>query len=577
MCGIVGIISSKVMDVKDDVLMKLKNLEYRGYDSVGFAARDGTVKKNVGSISDFMEKLEPKKSSMVISHTRWATHGGVTNANAHPHFDEKKEVFCVHNGILENYEEMKRRLEKKGYRFSTDTDSEVVPAYFKRKLDDEISMLEACKDFMNEARGTFAILVFVKNSDVMYALKRDSPLALGIYDSTCILASDIYAFSEKTDEAIFFEDDEFASISPGKAVFFDRNGREIKKEKKKFGSLQKPESKSKFKHFMIKEIMEQPETAQRILSSLETTQNKNLHELIKLIARTKRLVFIGAGTSYHASLIGVFALKKVGVESHTIIASEFESFQLVDRNTLVIAISQSGETMDVVSVLKEIKKTGAKIASLVNVPFSTVQRLSDCSIDIMAGQEVAVASTKAFTNQVLVLLRLAEELGYDINLRKVKDNIKKTIKTNKERIIALADEIYQKADMFVLGRGVSYPTAREIALKLKEVPYVHAEGMMGGELKHGTIALIEKGTPVISLIPNHNEEMISNTKEVEARGARTIVISNTNGDLSVPPCGNEEFSIYASIIGHLLSYYIGLKRGCPIDKPRNLAKSVTVK
>lgn len=577
MCGIVGLVSSKPFSVEKDVLLNLKNLEYRGYDSVGYATSKGRVQKEVGSIDNFMKKIGDEKATLAISHTRWATHGGVTKINAHPHYDEKKEIFCVHNGIIENYQEIRSQLENKGYHFHTETDSEVIPIYFKSKLDSDVSAIDACRDFLQDIRGTFAVLLFIKDSDVIYALKRDSPLALGKFKDKTMIASDIYAFSEQSNEAIFFEDDEFAVVKADSTIFYNKAGKQIKKEKKVFGDLQKPEDKKDFEHFMLKEILEQPETSQRILKSLDTTQNKQLHEFIKLIARTKRLVFIAAGTSYHASLIGVFALKKVGVESHTIIASEFESFQLVDRNTLVIAISQSGETMDVVTVLKDIKKKGAKIASLVNVPYSTVQRLSDSSIDIMAGQEVAVASTKAFTNQVLVLLRLAQELGFDIDLTKISANIKKTISDNTKKIKQLADEIYEQKDIFVLGRGVAYPSAREIALKLKEVPYVHAEGMMGGELKHGTIALIEKNTPVISLIPNHNAEMISNTKEVEARGARVIVISNTDGELSLPRCGDEEFSIYACVLGHLLSYYIGLKKGCEIDKPRNLAKSVTVK
>jgi glucosamine--fructose-6-phosphate aminotransferase (isomerizing) len=345
-----------------------------------------------------------------------------------------------------------------------------------------------------------------------------------------------------------------------------------------FAWSRKEETKEAFEHYMIKEIKEQPLVSERLIQSLDTTQRDKLEQLASMVKTARRVVFLACGTSYHASLIGCFLLNQSGVEAHTIIASEFESFLLVDKETLVIAISQSGETMDVVSVIKNIKKTGAQFAAVVNVPYSTIQRLSDISIEILAGQEICVAATKSFTNQLIMLFALAQKLGFsDIDLRSLPGKIQQTMDLNEEFIKKLAEDLYQKEHIFVLGRGISYPQAREIALKLKEIPYIHAEGMMAGELKHGTIALVEQGTPVISLIPNNNPDMISSTKEVEARGARTIIISNTNGELKIPPCCNAEFAIYSGIIGHLLSYYIAKLRGCAIDKPRNLAKSVTVK
>ncbi|MEM4397462.1 MAG: SIS domain-containing protein, partial [Candidatus Woesearchaeota archaeon] len=268
---------------------------------------------------------------------------------------------------------------------------------------------------------------------------------------------------------------------------------------------------------------------------------------------------------------------KCNINAQAIIASEFEHFVVADKDSLVIAISQSGETMDVIEALKYAKKNNAKIASIVNVPYSTIQRMSEISLNIAAGQEICVAATKSFVNQVTLLLRIAQEFGFKINLENLPEKIEKTLSL-KEEIKKIADSIYDKKDIYILGRGLSYPVAREIALKIKEISYIHAEGMMGGELKHGTIALIEKGTPVISLISNKDYAMLSNTKEVEARGAKTIKITNElEGNLKVETDNDGKFGILSAIIGQLLTYYIALKKGLPIDKPRNLAKSVTVK
>jgi glucosamine--fructose-6-phosphate aminotransferase (isomerizing) len=360
--------------------------------------------------------------------------------------------------------------------------------------------------------------------------------------------------------------------------FFDKNGKPVEKQVMEFTWSRKEETKEEFEHYMLKEIKEQPLVSERLIQSFDTIQKDQLDKLAEMVKTARRVVFLACGTSYHASLVGCFLLNHLGMEAHTVIASEFESFMLVDEDTLVIAISQSGETMDVVTVLKHIRETGARFAAIVNVPYSTVQRLSDLSIEILAGQEICVAATKSFTNQLIILFALAQKLGFkDIDLGSLPGKIQETIDLNEEYIIKLAEDLYEKEHIFVLGRGISYPQAREIALKLKEIPYIHAEGMMAGELKHGTIALIEDGTPVISLVPNNNPDMSSSTKEVEARGARTIIISNTNGELKIPPCCDAEFAIYSGIVGHLLSYYIAKLRGCSIDKPRNLAKSVTVK
>jgi glutamine---fructose-6-phosphate transaminase (isomerizing) len=584
MCGIVGIIQKKPFSVRERLLKTLQRLEYRGYDSVGFATKEGTVKKQIGEIGAFIQNLERDyETNLGIAHTRWATHGGVTQLNAHPHFNNDPHIFVVHNGIIENSNEIKAELQKKGVVFLSQTDSEVIPHFIDDQKKAGKSTVEAIQALMQRIEGTFAILIFEKDTDTLYALKRDSPLALGIADEGYILGSDIYAFSDQTNKAIFFDDDEFAIITADSYTFYNENGEEIQKKIQEFEWTQKEESKEEYDHFMMKEIKEQPYVAKRLLDSFETTQKDKLNKFIILLKEYKKIVFVASGTSYHASLVGCILLNKLGYQARANIASEVETFLKFDNETLVIAISQSGETMDVITPLKNAKAVGAKIASIVNVPHSTIQRLSDISLEVLAGQEVCVASTKAYTNQIVTLLKIAQMLGHNgMKITKIPDRIEETIDSTEEQIKKIAKEIQDKRDIFVLGRAISYPMAREIALKFKEVAYVHAEGMMGGELKHGTIALIEQGTPVISLIPNNDPAIRSSTKEVEARGAAVIAITNTdlqNGytELRVPASDDAEFAIYCCIVGHLLSYYVALLKGCSIDKPKNLAKVCTVR
>ncbi len=584
MCGIVGVIEKKKFSVKNKVLRALQRLEYRGYDSVGFVTKEGIVKKQVGSIAGLLQNMEKDyETTLAIAHTRWATHGGVTQLNAHPHFNNDAQLFVCHNGIIENYQEIKAALQKKGVIFLSQTDSEVIPHFLEEKLRAGKSMKEAIQLLMEEVKGTYAILLFEKEKNTLYAVKKDSPLALGIRKDGFTLGSDIYAFSDETDKAIFFEDNEFAIITAEKYQFYNKEGEEIEKNIQIFEWTTEEEEKQQFEYYMIKEIKEQPAVARRLLNSFATTQKAQLEKFVALMKDYKKIVFVASGTSYHAALIGCILLNRIGYNTRANIASEIETFVRFDKDTLVIAISQSGETMDVIIPLKNAKAAGAKIASIVNVPYSTIQRWSDISLEVLAGQEVCVASTKAYTNQVILLLKLAHELGHNsMELDKIPERIEQTIDHNEEQIKQLAEKIQTQKDIFVLGKTISYPMAREIALKLKEISYIHAEGMMAGELKHGTIALIEQGTPVIALIPNKNQEMLSSTKEVEARGAAVIAITNEPlesqyTEILVPKSDDAEFAIYSCIIGHLLSYYIAKLRGLEIDKPRNLAKSVTVK
>ena len=579
MCGIVGIISKKEFSVKNDLLKSLKKLEYRGYDSAGFATKEGIIKKAIGHIGPFIDTVIDSKTTVAISHTRWGTHGGITEINAHPHANKEKTIIALHNGIIENYLEMKNDLEQQGYSFISQTDTEIIPHFFDYYVNKKKqTMHQAIQEFFKQVHGTFAILLLLKDQNILYALKRDSPLVLGIANDRFIFASDIYAFSNVTNKAIFFEDNEYAIATKDNYEFYNAKGEQLNKQIIEFSWTQIEEEKQHYPHYMIKEIKEQPMASQRLIHSFDTMQKEKMETFVNLIKSKKHIIFIACGTSYHASLIGAILLSKYGINCRANIASEAESFVQYDKDTLCIAISQSGETMDVITELKRAKQAGATIGSIVNVPYSTLQRFSEVSLEILAGQEICVASTKAFTNQVIVLLELARRMGYAIDMKAISKKITQTINDNEEKTKQLAQLLSTKKDIFVLGKGISYPIAREIALKLKEIDYIHAEGMMAGELKHGTIALIEEGTPVISLIPNDNKDMFSATKEVEARGAKAIIISNNKGkgDLIVPESDPAEFAIYACIVGHLLSYYIGVLLNVSIDKPRNLAKSVTV-
>lgn len=574
MCGIIGMVSKNNFS-SNDVIKMLKRLEYRGYDSFGIATDTGLFEKEVGEI----RPVRSNECNLAILHTRWATHGGVTKTNAHPHTDCSGSIFLVHNGIIENYLELKKNLQ--GHNFVSETDTEVIAHYFEEKLKTK-PMKEAMVDFMKEAEGTFAVVMMIKGDRNLYAFKRGSPLSMGLLSGGNILASDIYAFSDKTDKAIFFNEDEFAIVNENGYEFYKFNNDALELISRDIVTVKwtRGEEQKKYDHYMIKEIYEEPAAVERLLNSLEAEQSANLEKLKELITAAKRIVFVASGTSYHAALLGVYFLNKAGIEAHAVIASEFRNFYLVDDKTLIIAVTQSGETMDVIDALHGMKAKGAKIASLVNVPYSTIQRMSNVSLNIEAGQEICVAATKSFVNQVVVLTYIASLFGYEKDFSKVPEGIRQVF-SEEGKIKNIAKSLKNEKDIYVIGRGYLYPVAREIALKIKEISYIHAEGMMGGELKHGTLALIENGTPVIALIDN-KPEIISNVMEIKARGGRIIAVTNQDDErfaesIKIPAKNKFLFSVEASVAGQLLTYYIAKEKGLPIDKPRNLAKSVTVK
>ncbi|RLJ02446.1 MAG: glutamine--fructose-6-phosphate transaminase (isomerizing) [Candidatus Aenigmatarchaeota archaeon] len=572
-CGIVGYIGTD--EAFPLIIQSLEKLEYRGYDSAGVALLGSDIKvvKVVGGIDKLKNKI--LEGRVGIGHTRWATHGGVSERNAHPHLSCDGEIAVVHNGIIENWEELKEEL--RNHKFVSETDTEVVAHFLEERLGKGLSMEEALKELKSRLKGTYALVILKKGDDRIYALKKDSPLVLGILESGFMLASDIYAFSDKTNKAIFFEDGEHAIIRRNEYRFFDSENRVVEKRIENFSWSSGKEEIGNFEHYMLKEIHEEPNAVRRLLLSLRTDQREKLEALKKLMETKRKVMFVASGSSYFASLLGVYFLHRAGIESQTLIASEFHNYERVNGDTLVIPISQSGETMDVLDAVKLSKRKGAEIVSIVNVPHSSIQRESRFSLEIKAGQEVCVAATKTFINQVVLLMELASLFGYRAELDTLPQEIEHVIKSNEKTIRKLARRLKDKNDIYIIGRGVTYPVAREIALKLKEIAYIHAEGMMGGELKHGTLALIEEGVPVISLIPSKDDEVMSNVIEVESRGAMSIRISPESKEFKIPQTNSGKFAVFSVVLGQLLAYYIAKERGLPIDKPRNLAKSVTVK
>ncbi len=575
MCGIIAYTGSR--DAGDIVLDGLEKLEYRGYDSSGIVTLDGgefDIAKAADEIGTLRaEHAVPEDGGIAVGHTRWATHGGATTANAHPHTSCGGRFAIVHNGIIENHAELKDALDD--HDFTSETDSEVIAHYLEERIAGGASPADAIESFLAAAEGAMAAVVVDRDTGRLYGFRRGSPLAVGMGDGEWFIASDADAFSEYTRHVVFLEDEEYVILDTGPEFYRAGTG-PVEKEGQELGAAQVDAGKQGYEHYMLKEIEEQPQVLHRLQNSLDTAQQEELQRFRELVAENEKVIFTAAGTSYHASLLGVYYLQKAGVEAQTLIASEFQNYERVDEDTLVVAVSQSGETRDTLDAIEYSREEGADIAAVLNAPHSSIARESDVALTVEAGKEKCVAATKTFTATVLALIRLADELGYDADTAEVAQKIQATIEENRDTVRALAERFAEDDDMYIIGRGSTYPVAREIALKLKEVPYVHAEGMMGGELKHGTLALIEDGTPVFALVPGHDDEIRSNVSEIEARGGEVIEISPESGDIELPN-GDDAYPLLATTVGFLLAYELGRERDCPIDKPRNLAKTVTVR
>ncbi|MFH1240053.1 MAG: glutamine--fructose-6-phosphate transaminase (isomerizing) [Candidatus Diapherotrites archaeon] len=600
MCGIVGYRGFR--NASEIVVSGLKSLEYRGYDSWGIAIRENgktIIRKNIGEISkaDFSELPESK---IAIGHTRWATHGGVTDFNAHPHSDSKNEITVVHNGIIENYSELRNELKLKNHVFKSDTDTEVIPHLIEEIMQtDKISLEDAVKKSLKLLEGSFALLVMYKND--LIAARKESPLVLGIGKNEFFIASDVTAFLPYTKEAIFIEDMELVTIKENsEPEFFNFEENKSVSKKSQIISWNSEEAqKAGFPHFMLKEIFEQPSALKNSFAERIKNSEVNFPELSASdFSGIKRIVIIACGTSYHAGLTAEYffeSLSKIPTEVE--FASEFRyRHPLISDSDLVIAISQSGETADTLAALREAKKLGAKTLGIVNAVGTTIARECDNVLYTYAGPEIGVASTKAFTTQLSVLFMLSlyfAEKRNSISETEVSklisefqilpEKIKQTL-SEKDSVIKVASEYYRKHSALYLGRGLNYPIALEGALKLKEISYLHSEGTSAAEMKHGPIALIDEEMPTVFIIPEDSyfKKNLSNIQEIKARKGQIIAVSSAekielaDSLLKIPKTNDYLYPFLTVIPLQLLSYYIADMRGCSIDKPRNLAKSVTV-
>ncbi|MBU1147588.1 MAG: glutamine--fructose-6-phosphate transaminase (isomerizing) [Candidatus Omnitrophica bacterium] len=608
MCGIVGYIGKK--DALPILIDGLKQLEYRGYDSAGVAVVDDKIKiaKRSGKIKDLIVAIKDRDdldgSNLGIGQVRWATHGAPTNINAHPHTDCTGDIAVVHNGIIENFHELKETLIREGHRFKSETDSEVIAhlieEYYRGDL--EKAVLKAVKYL----KGSFALGVVCSNEpDKLIGARRESPLIVGVGRGENFIASDVPAILKHTKRVIYIDDGEIVSLSKKSIKILDASG---KKKRKTIDTIKWSVSsaqKSGFPHFMLKEIHEQPKVLKQIISS----RIKGASEIVldglnlsdKDIKKISNIIILACGTAYHAGMVGKYLIERFTKIPVTVdLSSEFRYRRsIVDKNTLVVAISQSGETADTLAAVKEAKKKDAKILSICNVVGSSLTRVSDGVLYTYAGPEIGVASTKAYTAQLAILYLLSFYLAEkrDLLRKRVKRFLIKEFKAlpkilgkvleNKNYIKKLAGKHLHYGSFLYLGRNLNFPTALEGALKLKEISYIPAEGYAAGEMKHGPIALIDEYRAVVCIAPDSiiYEKMVSNIQEICARKGKVIIVA-TEGDNEIKrltkeviyvPKTDELFSPIVTVLPlQLLAYYIAVKRGCDVDQPRNLAKSVTV-
>jgi len=604
MCGIIGIASNK--PVTSNIIQSLKKLEYRGYDSAGIATIvNGNIdeKKCTGRV-DNLEKIlfkNPSTGSLGIGHVRWATHGIPNQINAHPHSSE--EVSVVHNGIIENSNQLKKDLEKKGYKFKSQTDTEVITVLLTDFLKN-FDLIESINKTLKKLNGSFALgILFKKHKDIVVGARRGSPLAVGYGPEENYLGSDSYALKSMTNKITYLDDGDVCILTNNKIEFYNSKNKKVNKKILTLSNEKHTAEKGDYKDFMSKEINEQNITTKTCIKEYvdQLRQDINLYSFPIKPEEIKKIVLIGCGTAYHSCFMAKYWFEELtSIPIEIDIASEFRYRKIkFDKKNLYIFVSQSGETADTYAALDLCKKNKVKTCSIVNVVESSIARISDFVLPIHAGPEIGVASTKAFIGQMLVLYILGIKIAdtrkeitkenYSKMIRELKklpDLIKETLKCQDKIQIIAKDFLKAKGAMF-LGRGSSFPIALEGALKLKELSYLHAEGYPAGEMKHGPLALIEEGLPVVILAPKDRyfEKTISNMQEVIARGGKVILISNEDSNvisenvrftLEIPNTDIYLTPFLMTIPLQLLAYHVASIKNCDIDKPRNLAKSVTV-
>ena len=608
MCGIVGFIGGK--DATPILIDSLKKLEYRGYDSSGVAVLNNDavlfVRKSKGKISSLEALLakEPLPFSPIgICHTRWATHGGPSDINSHPHADSKHQFAVVHNGIIENYQEIKERLKVKGFKFISQTDTEVIAHLLAMHYKGDFAL--AVRKTLNDLQGAFAVGIICKyHPDVLIAARVGSPLIIGLSDGGNFIASDVPAIIERTRRVIYLKDGQMAQLKKDGVKISDFDGKPAKHQVDTVAFSVEAAQKNGFPHFMLKEIHEQPQVIKDMLDLRLKKGRLNLEGLAlteKALRNFRKIVIVACGTAYHAGLVGKYALEeiaRVSVEVDT--SSEFRYRNpIVDKKTLIIAISQSGETADTLAAVKEAKRRGAAVIAICNVIGSSLAREADGTLYTHAGPEIGVASTKAYTAQLLMMYLLTIHLGKARGILKNADaqkllktivrvpHLYRTILEHHAKVQKVAEANSHFGCFLYLGRNINFPSALEGALKLKEISYIPAEGYAAGEMKHGPIALIDEYRAVVCIAPRSHvyEKMVSNIQEIKARKG-TVIAVVSQGDthvhkdadfcLEVPNIDEFLSPLLVVLPLQLMAYYVAVKRGCDVDQPRNLAKSVTV-
>ena len=610
MCGIVGYVGSG--SAREIIIDGLKKLEYRGYDSAGIAVvRNGSleIKKHVGGIENLENLIgdDHMASHVGIGHTRWATHGAPSDLNAHPHGSQDNTIAIVHNGIIENYQQLKQELiEEHNIKFKSETDTEVIAQLIGVIYREKKDLLESVFAAVEKMRGAYAIVAIAQEEpDKIVAVRKDAPLIVGLGKGSNFVASDIPALLKYVKEIYLIENNETVMLTADEVKIFDENRKPVKREVFHVTWDADAAEKEGYEHFMLKEIFEQPkglsETLNRRLDDDGKIQLEGITLTKEQIDEIDKIYIVACGTAYHAGLVGKYAIEKmVGIPVEVDVASEFRYRDpLVDERTLFIAISQSGETLDTLAALREAKARGARVLSVVNVVGSSVARESDDVFYTWAGPEIAVASTKAYTTQLMCMYMLALYMGlekgsierayYDEfigDLKNVPAKLEAFLKDT-AHIEDIAKRLYNKEQVFFIGRGLDSAVSYEGSLKLKEISYINSFAIAAGELKHGTIALMEPGTLVIALACQDflYEKMVSNIQEIKARGAYVLAVvkegndevAKQSDDMIYIPEVRDEISPLLSVVPlQLLSYYVARERGCNIDKPKNLAKSVTV-
>ena len=584
MCSIIGY-SGK--NSAAPILVKgLQKMEYRGYDSVGIATESENkivLKKGVGRVVEVNNavKLDSIPGNIGIGHTRWATHGKVTEKNAHPHPSNSGKIAIVHNGIVENFEELKSDLQNKGYEFQSETDTEVIANLIQLNLDETSDVKQSIIKTVNQIKGHYSFVAIFEDG-TLAAARFHEPLIVGVGKNGHYLSSDVLGFIENTDDAIYVDNEDFVIINDSGIHIFDFDGTPVKyqitKVSKEFADVYKGD----YAHFTIKEISEQPDTI------LRAVDNNQIQQLVDNIKQAKNLYITGSGTSYNAAEIAKYLMSKFAkIKINTLISSELPfSPNEIESDSTLITISQSGESADVLEAVKIAKESNAKILSIVNLLNSSLSQQSSLAIGLNCGPEIGVAATKSFTSQLAILYRITDQLCngcINPDWKKVSEAISQVL-SNNLKIKELAKNLKEITDIYVLGRGIHLPIAREAALKLKELSYIHAEGIPGGELKHGPLALMDSNVYVIIINPNDStyNDTLNSANEIKARGAKIIGISDKESDvydywIEIPPIAESLYPIIEIIPIQLLAYYSALEKKTNPDYPRNLAKSVTVK